>query len=87
MSIPFSRHPIHPSSFQLCHTHTYIYTHTHAHQANYSALHSVPLYMNQINTAILRLVTGNDQLSISVTMHPFPRELFYSPFLPLSEKG
>ena len=30
--------------------------------------------MNQINTAILRLVTGNDELSITVTMHPFPSE-------------
>eukprot|EP00903_Cladosiphon_okamuranus_P016293 g15025.t1 len=41
--------------------------------SNYSALHSVPMYMNQINTAILRLVTGNDQLSIAVTIHPLPR--------------
>ena len=30
--------------------------------------------MNQINTAILRLVTGNDDLSIAVTMHPLGRE-------------
>ncbi|CAM9216451.1 unnamed protein product [Ectocarpus fasciculatus] len=50
-------------------TGTYDYT-VHA---NYSALHSAPLYVNQINTAILRLVTGNDDLSIAVTMHPLPR--------------
>lgn len=43
-------------------------------QANYSALHSVPLYMNQINTAILRVTTGDDALSIAMTLHPFPRE-------------
>lgn len=30
--------------------------------------------MNHINTAILRLVSGNDALSITVSMHPFPRE-------------
>eukprot|EP00903_Cladosiphon_okamuranus_P008962 g8576.t1 len=41
--------------------------------SNYSSLHSVPLYMNQINTAILRVVTGQDTLSIAVTMHPLPR--------------
>lgn len=43
-------------------------------QANYSALHSVPLYMNQINTAVLRLITGDDARSIAVTLHPLPRE-------------
>ncbi|CAN0021601.1 unnamed protein product [Pylaiella littoralis] len=41
--------------------------------SNYSAVHGVPLYVNQINTAILRLVTGDDTLSIALTMHPFPR--------------
>ena len=45
-----------------------------ANQANYSALHGLPLYMNQINTAILRIVSGNDDLSITTTMHPMPRE-------------
>ncbi|CAN0195773.1 unnamed protein product, partial [Hapterophycus canaliculatus] len=40
--------------------------------ANYSALHSAPLYVNQINTAILRVLSGED-LSISLTVHPFPR--------------
>lgn len=44
-------------------------------QANYSALHSVPLYVNQINSAILRIVAGNDALSITISMHPFAREL------------
>lgn len=45
-----------------------------ANQANYSALHGLPLYMNQINTAILRIVSGNDDLSITTTMHPMPRK-------------
>ncbi|CAN0323074.1 unnamed protein product, partial [Laminaria digitata] len=42
-------------------------------QANYSALHGLPLYVNQMNTAILRFIGGNEDLSITTTMHPMPR--------------
>ncbi|CAN0206589.1 unnamed protein product, partial [Ectocarpus sp. 12 AP-2014] len=48
-------------------------TYDYTVHANYSALHSVPLYMNQVNSAILRVVAGNDALSITTSMHPFPR--------------
>lgn len=34
----------------------------------------MPLYLNQINTAILRLVTGDDAFRITTTLHPMPRE-------------
>ena len=45
-------------------------------QSNYSGIHSVPTYVNQINTAMLRLLSSNADLSISVTMHPMPRESY-----------
>lgn len=44
-------------------------------QANYTGIHSTPLYINQINEAILRVVTGNSDLSIALTIHPMPREI------------
>ncbi|CAB1115344.1 ABC [Ectocarpus sp. CCAP 1310/34] len=49
-------------------------------KANYSALHSVPLYMNQVNSAILRIVAGNDALSITTSMHPLPRTRYQNNF-------
>ncbi|CAM9541397.1 unnamed protein product [Ascophyllum nodosum] len=41
--------------------------------SNYSGIHSIPTYVNQINTAMLRLLSGNADLSISVTIHPMPQ--------------
>ncbi|CAM9405596.1 unnamed protein product, partial [Scytosiphon promiscuus] len=49
-------------------TGTYDYT-VHG---NYSGLHSIPMYVNQINSAILRVVAGQD-LSITLSVHPLPR--------------
>ena len=43
-------------------------------QANYLGLHSFPSYVNQVNTAILRIIGGNDDLSITTTVHPMPRK-------------
>ncbi|CAM9216529.1 unnamed protein product, partial [Ectocarpus fasciculatus] len=51
-------------------------TYDYTVHANYSALHSVPLYMNQVNSAILRIVAGDDALSITTSMHPFPRTAY-----------
>ena len=45
-------------------------------QSNSSGIHSVPTYVNQINIAMLRLLSDNTDLSISVTMHPMPRESY-----------
>lgn len=46
-------------------------------QSNYSALHAVPTYLNQMNTAILRLLSGDVEASITTTMHPMPREFYH----------
>lgn len=41
-------------------------------QSNYSALHSSPVYLNQINSAILRMLSNDETLSIKTVMHPMP---------------
>jgi len=41
-------------------------------QSNYSALHSAPVYLNQMNSAMLRMLSGDASLSIGTVMHPFP---------------
>ncbi|CAM9259808.1 unnamed protein product [Ectocarpus sp. 4 AP-2014] len=40
--------------------------------SNYSALHSAPVYLNQMNSAILRLLSGDPEQSIKTVMHPMP---------------
>ncbi|CAN0348380.1 unnamed protein product [Pylaiella littoralis] len=40
--------------------------------SNYSALHSSPVYLNQINSAILRMLSNDETLSIKTVMHPMP---------------
>lgn len=44
-------------------------------QSNYSALHSTPVYLNQMNSGILRMLSGDADLSIKTVMHPFPGEV------------
>lgn len=41
-------------------------------QSNYSALHSTPVYLNEMNSAMLRMLSGDESLSIRTVMHPFP---------------
>lgn len=41
-------------------------------QSNYSALHSTPVYLNELNSAMLRMLSGDESLSIRTVMHPFP---------------
>lgn len=39
---------------------------------NQTAIHSLPAVLNQVNSALLRAVTGNLASSISLTRHPLP---------------
>lgn len=69
---------LYPSTyFPTCHI---VFTVTHAlwpskhalMQSNYSALHSTPVYLNQMNSAVLRMLSGDVGLGIKTIMHPFP---------------
>ena len=39
---------------------------------NQTAIHSLPAVLNQVNSALLRAVTGDPDSSISLTRHPLP---------------